>query len=114
MRISDWSSDVCSSDLSAKAMSWRSSAAARRPHAPSCLIATTRGWTSFGLMACSAPMRALARAMSSRFARPKLRDRKSVVYGQCLSVLVDLFFLLLLQNHTFFFFLFFFFFFFFF
>src|SRR3546814_14496285 len=63
MRISDWSSDVCSSDLQSKGL-------ALRPQV-----------TTASVIAC---------CCAGSFAATKPRDRKSVVEGQSVSVRVDL------------------------
>src|SRR3546814_14898302 len=72
MRISDWSSDVCSSDLSRR----------RKPPA------TRRAarWTSATLLAS----RIRLNMLSPKKAPPRATDRKSDVEGKRVSVRVDL------------------------
>src|SRR3546814_7754398 len=77
MRISDWSSDVCSSDLSA---SWRSSARSgvvTRRRTPAGEAVRGRG------AAAEPPLRRETGAH-------QVGDRKSVVEGKSVSVRVDL------------------------
>src|SRR3546814_11247137 len=117
MRISDWSSDVCSSDLSAR-VRWpsfpsrpSSSRSAskpvfrkRRPHAAA-MIALPRAdvqiplrlWHNDGVM--PGPRRSLKPLDAAALDRPALRhverfettrERKSVVWGKSVHVRVDL------------------------
>src|SRR3546814_12535629 len=87
MRISDWSSDVCSSDLVTLVHRPPAVDRARHRHADRAI-----GGQGAALGAAThrreiEPARAFAR---SREARELLRDRKSVVEGKRVSVRVDL------------------------
>src|SRR3546814_21121953 len=74
MRISDWSSDVCSSDLAPRA------SPPRDGHADRCWADGSRH-----------PQRAGAQCVAARDRdRAARRDRKSVVSGKSVSVRVDL------------------------
>src|SRR3546814_16213953 len=79
MRISDWSSDVCSSDLSRAPAPGRGQ---RRPSPPD------RRWPSTGTARTAGRG---GRRRGSRGSRARARrDRKSVVEGKSVSVRVDL------------------------
>src|SRR3546814_687242 len=91
MRISDWSSDVCSSDLTGSRRTRRSSPARRAPVGRwSGGTRRTAGRSREGRVARGSgrPARIRARGAS----RPACRrtDRKSVVEGKSVSVRVDL------------------------
>src|SRR3546814_12358016 len=98
MRISDWSSDVCSSDLYDAGISWRR---AERQPASFVRQILRRLWPSefshigprdrVGEGACSQP-RAEGVGSPARYtsALRRLPDRKSVVSGKSVSVRVDL------------------------
>src|SRR3546814_20044392 len=102
MRISDWSSDVCSSDLGAdQAVTVGSSIAFDSPCgtwkcAPTGrLIPCTSATELFekAIPACVAPSIIAPRAaasIGSLHTRRRLGDRKSVVSGKSVSVRVDL------------------------
>src|SRR3546814_19227792 len=86
MRISDWSSDVCSSDLGAsrrsRADAARADAAGERCHGPPAQRAERRAAARRGAAAPRLgprPLRGLTR-----------QDRKSVEEGESVSVSVDL------------------------
>src|SRR3546814_18681036 len=94
MRISDWSSDVCSSDLSARLLDISSydeaGAAAIEAITQAARNLPSDGWLArhgegdpFGPIA-----RMLAEVRGTALARA--RDRKSVVEGKSVSVRVDL------------------------
>src|SRR3546814_13575431 len=72
MRISDWSSDVCSSDLPQPASSSAS------PASSTCMISARR----CGSSRCDCG--------HSRYAQPAATDRKRVVSGKGVAVRVDL------------------------
>src|SRR3546814_18959625 len=87
MRISDWSSDVCSSDLIALMHTWQST--------------QTEGWWRIALDACKIPYEYISTQDVARTANlrekydvilfaPGGGDRKSVVKGKSVSVRVDL------------------------
>src|SRR3546814_14959112 len=81
MRISDWSSDVCSSDLTDPGTRLRKAAAPRRYHCrPPCPQRPRRGAGDTG--------NGWPRWQGSLFDPD--RDRKSVVEGKSVSVRVDL------------------------
>src|SRR3546814_14977989 len=82
MRISDWSSDVCSSDLRAPLVTINSSRRSGRVVLACGSASWRRNWIS-----------SLRRQRASRTAAPNhndSRDRKSVVSGKSGSVRVDL------------------------
>src|SRR3546814_13647721 len=85
MRISDWSSDVCSSDLLRKLLS-------AFPYAASALSAPASAWRSLGLPAsCAEPRRSAdIRERASAALAWLEQDRKSVVEGKSVSVRVAL------------------------
>src|SRR3546814_14243076 len=85
MRISDWSSDVCSSDLSSPARTGRPG---RTPPAPLGSPTGSARWHG-GRIGCRCrppPAPRPAQALRQR----RRRDRKSVVSGKSVSVRVDL------------------------
>src|SRR3546814_16581193 len=104
MRISDWSSDVCSSDLSINAEDYqhapRPVAAMPKDYAPGEEIAPHSHRRAQLLYAISGVMRITAEEMPAGqvAAGPKgiwprgiwIVDRKRVVYGKSVSVRVDL------------------------
>src|SRR3546814_16641856 len=83
MRISDWSSDVCSSDLRAARMRGA-------VPAPSCPIAGQGGISSDELSRSSGLRHAAQAASPERAVATRRGDRKSVVEGKRVSVRVDL------------------------
>src|SRR3546814_16113973 len=91
MRISDWSSDVCSSDLKAHTTQARHRAALSHTwHALSCSDATGEGSTTSSV----APSKVSSSRRSSCLwqvqSTSRNPDRKSVVSGKSVSVRVDL------------------------
>src|SRR3546814_18252591 len=98
MRISDWSSDVCSSDLTGCAGGgWRASCAAKpaMSAAHCCDDTGSRVGTAPGVAAVLPPGPGLAQPSSREASRRRARwpdriDRKSVVEGKSVSVRVDL------------------------
>src|SRR3546814_11699093 len=95
MRISDWSSDVCSSDLSARLRASRSATSYLRPIAAMNAgsigdgsLRTVGGGPIRSDPCASGPFRAARESLSG--ASPSVRDRKSVVSGKSVSVRVDL------------------------
>src|SRR3546814_14987484 len=100
MRISDWSSDVCSSDLSISRTPdhARGAPVTRRPSSSSTL-AKGRAMTAMqqfyldrateaGLLAAAAPLANVRER--HRLAEIPWRDRKSVVQGTSVSIRLDL------------------------
>src|SRR3546814_2560823 len=97
MRISDWSSDVCSSDLviSASAAIRATRALAKYDKVQRESETPTMATSSDGACRCSRPARAARNDLGSLseladLDTPGLRDRKSVVSGKSVSVSVDL------------------------
>src|SRR3546814_19703577 len=84
MRISDWSSDVCSSDLGGPARPCRRRRTRPEARRPARRERPCR-WSG-GRSECRAP----ARSSCGRPVPPRPGDRKSVVEGKSVSVRVDL------------------------
>src|SRR3546814_15367022 len=90
MRISDWSSDVCSSDLARNGPRIKSGVTREEGRTEECYSTSQEKsrWSP-------APIRALGRGSRSRSPKPEpisppRVDRKSVVEGKSVSVRVDL------------------------
>src|SRR3546814_17234521 len=97
MRISDWSSDVCSSDLTLRAREYRGCHTHRfRRSAKNQHRCRTRACGKYGarpFSVCPAPpTRDAAPNVASRrrYDQASASDRKSVVWGKSVSVRVDL------------------------
>src|SRR3546814_20461747 len=91
MRISDWSSDVCSSDLSSKRGSTEKKGPLRRVPSKSSsadAIANASLWHS--VMASLSRSLAFVPGIRSSSQTDARSDRKSVVEGKCVSVRVEL------------------------
>src|SRR3546814_18308218 len=91
MRISDWSSDVCSSDLAPPCWQRHGRKAARPtsglpPHCPDQAYSLAAHWRTDSGASVSHP---LVGPWSRRYIAAR-RDRKSVVQGKSVSVRVDL------------------------
>src|SRR3546814_11154927 len=90
MRISDWSSDVCSSDLGERQQLIRHGEGARDVAAGNHELAAEPEGVSEGRGMSGPPRPGDRRAyMSLRPVRVAMRDRKSVVSGKRVSVRVD-------------------------
>src|SRR3546814_12811357 len=96
MRISDWSSDVCSSDLPYKECSCRIKAVEPRQCLAGLDILARRKWAAAPAMNKDLHARfvmagAKAHMIGGAFiSKGDRKDRKSVVEGKSVSVLVDL------------------------
>src|SRR3546814_20219245 len=108
MRISDWSSDVCSSDLSTYSSFDRSRSVSsiRSRNRPPCFLAHSQLWSAVRtLPTCRVPVGEGAKRVTTVIARAYSRfghavttncsrgdaetDRKSVVWGKSVTVRVD-------------------------
>src|SRR3546814_8482412 len=85
MRISDWRSDVCSSDLGTRSRSWAASSANRPPTAASTSSARKNAWPPVGRAGDQDRQR-----LHDGGGAAHHRDRKSVVSGKRVSLRVDL------------------------
>src|SRR3546814_2562013 len=85
VRISDWSSDVCSSDLQVRGDDVWTSIQAAASNASSASLAVTQRASAASCAATILPHR----CDNSLIVRPLYSDRKSVVQGKRVSVRVD-------------------------
>src|SRR3546814_19106234 len=86
MRISDWSSDVCSSDLSRCALALRVRMLFGRLKSKASMAA----FLVLGGLALAPQLASAAAGGWAEEEQARLRDRKSVVEGKSVSVRVDL------------------------
>src|SRR3546814_18406434 len=86
MRISDWSSDVCSSDLEAKAQAARAQAEQHRAmQAMADSFEETVGALVEGIAAAATELAAAAGTMTAAADQTNAQDRKSVEWGKSVS-----------------------------